>query len=369
MSLGWVIDLGQFSKIAMIEVPIAFLVRRFGRCGGMESYVWNLADELSRSGVKIYVICEEVVESICNVSVCVVPESNSPRSYRRLSDFGVYAHEVVTTLRKEIPDLIVHAHERSVNPDVITAHGTLFNPKKNAVKSFFSLRISTWLRLQRNDFVKARKIVPVSSLIADQILDYYGDEFTPKISRPGLPAVDSIKGQQISRSQSALRQSFKVVFVGTEWKRKGLDAVISLCSVLKLVGIELTLEVYGPRPRSLPAKYTAMEWIILHGWSDRIPYEKFDLLMLLSKDEPFGMVVIEALQHGVPCLLSDRVGAARHLESGFMIFKNVVDVQFINDLIALVNSDLTPQPWSSWRDLAEWHVNEIYTPLMVSRDE
>ena len=45
-----VIESGQSSKIKMNKLAIALLVRRFGRCGGMESYaVWHLADKLGIS--------------------------------------------------------------------------------------------------------------------------------------------------------------------------------------------------------------------------------------------------------------------------------------------------------------------------------
>ena len=54
--------------------------------------------------------------------------------------------------------------------------------------------------------------------------------------------------------------------------------------------------------------------------------------MLLSKDDPFGMVVVEALQHGVPCILSKGVGAGRHLKEGIITFNGKFDTSFLTDL-------------------------------------
>ena len=96
--------------------------------------------------------------------------------------------------------------------------------------------------------------------------------------------------------------------------------------------------------------------------------ERFDLLMLLSKDDPFGMVVVEALQHGVPCILSKGVGAGRHLKEGIITFNGKFDTSFLSDFISIINSRLPPQTWWSWKDLARWHITEIYTPLLKVHD-
>lgn len=362
-----VIESGQSSKIKMNKLAIALLVRRFGRCGGMESYVWHLADKLADLSTTVYVICDQLVEGNPKVKICIVGRSKKSRNHERLSAFGIQANEVVQKLRGEIPDIIVHAHERSVNHDVITAHGTLFDPRVNGFKSRWSKRVRAWLRMQRNDFVKAQTIIPVSDLISEQIQDYYAQEFSLKLSAPGLPAIEPIKAQ-FDKPRIAEKELLKIVFVGKEWKRKGLDVAISICSGLKLMGIPLTLDIFGPLPSSLPAKYLAIEWITPHSWTDRIPYEKFDLLMLLSKDDPFGMVVVEALQHGVPCILSKGVGAGRHLKEGIITFNGKFDTSFLTDFISIINSRLPPQTWWSWKDLARWHITEIYTPLLKVHD-
>ncbi|MEL0322639.1 MAG: hypothetical protein VXA68_11665, partial [Gammaproteobacteria bacterium] len=40
------------------------VVRRFGRVGGMESYVWNLCKYLLQLDVSVNLICEEVIEQL-----------------------------------------------------------------------------------------------------------------------------------------------------------------------------------------------------------------------------------------------------------------------------------------------------------------
>ena len=46
--------------------------------------------------------------------------------------------------------------------------------------------------------------------------------------------------------------------------------------------------------------------VVIHGWeSDKNKiYESFDVLVFLSESETFGMVVIEAMSAGIPCVLS-----------------------------------------------------------------
>ena len=43
-------------------MKVVQVVRRFGECGGMESYVWNLARELSRIGITVQIVCEEILQ-------------------------------------------------------------------------------------------------------------------------------------------------------------------------------------------------------------------------------------------------------------------------------------------------------------------
>jgi glycosyltransferase involved in cell wall biosynthesis len=56
------------------------------------------------------------------------------------------------------------------------------------------------------------------------------------------------------------------------------------------------------------------------GWSERTrAFRGASALIVSSRAEPFGMVILEAMQHRVPVLYADSAGAAEVLESGIRI--------------------------------------------------
>lgn len=346
------------------NLSVVFLVRRFGLCGGMESYVWNLANQLVDLGVPIYLICEEVVDNNQNAKVILVPQSKSARSFKRLLHFRSQCEQIVPKLRRAIPNLIVHSHERALNSDVTTAHGALFNPKTTKLGSLFSYRIRSWLKMQYEDLSRAKVIVPVSGLISGQIATYYGTPISEKLSKPGVPGVNQQKKKPRRNHRDCGRRKI-IGFVGKEWKRKGLSTVVAVCSFLKIAGIDLVLEVYGPSPQDVPKRILSLEWVTVHGWCSDIPYSEFDALMLLSEAEPFGMVILEALLEGVPCLISKHVGASSHVSDGCLIFEGFVDHALLERFLSLMNCDVPELEWWTWRDVAQWHVREIYGPILA----
>ena len=77
----------------------------------------------------------------------------------------------------------------------------------------------------------------------------------------------------------------------------------------------------------------------IHGWSDNIQkiHGSFDVLLSTSRSETFGLVVIEALSAGIPCVLSD-IPVYRELYSGckgvaFLTGNEQQDIETINALL------------------------------------
>ena len=80
--------------------------------------------------------------------------------------------------------------------------------------------------------------------------------------------------------------------------------------------------------------------LVINGWADSIEtmHLSFDVLISTSKFETFGLVVVEALSAGIPCLLSD-IPVFRELFSGcegvvFLTGNDKQDIESINYLLA-----------------------------------
>jgi glycosyltransferase involved in cell wall biosynthesis len=94
-----------------------------------------------------------------------------------------------------------------------------------------------------------------------------------------------------------------VLSVGRDVPEKGFDTLRAACSEAQL---ELDVVTGGLSEDELARRYVAA-----------------DVFALLSRHEPWGVVVNEAAASGLPLVLSDRVGAARDLlrdgENGFVV--------------------------------------------------
>jgi len=108
-----------------------------------------------------------------------------------------------------------------------------------------------------------------------------------------------------------------VLFVGSGFRRKGLDRLLSIWSSPKLASAYLLIvgsDARLGRYRSW-ADSAAPGRIIFAGQQDEIEnyYGAADVAALPSLQEAFGNVVLEALASGLPVLVSRAVGAAEIL--------------------------------------------------------
>jgi glycosyltransferase involved in cell wall biosynthesis len=118
--------------------------------------------------------------------------------------------------------------------------------------------------------------------------------------------------QNVGSAIRAQRQdSLRVVFVGSLIKIKGLPILLAGVRRAAESGASLRLDVYGPGDAS--QFDFSMDYVRYLG---KIPFgqaqnylSEYDLLVLPSHYDGWGVVVNEALCSGVPVLCSDQVGA------------------------------------------------------------
>lgn len=103
------------------------------------------------------------------------------------------------------------------------------------------------------------------------------------------------------------------LYVGRLSPEKNLEFLIRAFAKLP----ELTLNVVGFGPQETFLKSIAGTNVVFHGAVEnaKLPeyYRENDVFVLPSKSEVWGMVVEEALNNGVPVLVSDRVGCAEEI--------------------------------------------------------
>jgi glycosyltransferase involved in cell wall biosynthesis len=120
-----------------------------------------------------------------------------------------------------------------------------------------------------------------------------------------VPALSGNVGVNKVHEPNALR----LVFVGSLIARKGLPTLLAAVQRLRVEGVDLTLDVYGPGDASsLAGPGIEYRGIIPFGSAQKV-IRAYDILVLPSLEDGWGVVVNEALMQGVPALVSNTCGA------------------------------------------------------------
>jgi glycosyltransferase involved in cell wall biosynthesis len=143
------------------------------------------------------------------------------------------------------------------------------------------------------------------------------------------------------------RPSNRIAFCSRLEKRKGIGKFIELADSFRNAGIKF--EIFGPDGGEL--EFVQSE-VRSRNLSSILEYKgslkadevqrvlsEIDLLVLPSKDEPFPMVILEALAVGTPVLIMPSCGFASHLEK--FEFSFVAQTEDLAGLVDCVNQQKT----------------------------
>jgi len=112
-------------------------------------------------------------------------------------------------------------------------------------------------------------------------------------------------------NSSSSSASFTFIFVGHAGRRKGADTLLRACERLDQYGASYRLWIVGGYDESLPR--IRSESVNRLGWlshDDLVHrYQQADCLVLPSRHDSFGMVVVEAMACGTPAIVSENTGA------------------------------------------------------------
>jgi len=123
------------------------------------------------------------------------------------------------------------------------------------------------------------------------------------------------------RSGNTQRKPYRVVFAGQLSLRKGIRHLLDALTLLGDDGIEV--EFYGHQMAEVEvdlSSYSGASPLRFHGPVSQLQLAEVlgqaDLLVLPSIEEGYGLVVIQALACGLPCLVSDQVGSKDAIQIG-----------------------------------------------------
>ena len=112
-------------------------------------------------------------------------------------------------------------------------------------------------------------------------------------------------------------------------KHKGFDLLIEAFNIFANHNKEWMLDIVGEGPeeelyRSLITKYHLKERVILHPFTNQIQdyYSNAQVYVLSSRWEGFGLVLVEAMAHGLPVVSSDLPTSTEIMGDFALYFKN-----------------------------------------------
>ena len=253
---------------------------------------------------------------------------------------------------------IVHTYERVSHFDVFTIQSSCFRSLITRHRSlwrrilvwlsvFISPRKMAYLWLEKKQFTydKGRLLIAVSENIKKNVQDNYSlpDDFF----RLAYTAVDSnlaIKERNNNRKKE-LRSQFGIteddlviLFVGTEFKRKGLDALLKAAASIPRSNIKLIVAGGGggklEEYTKLAEKLGLGNDIIFLGLVSNVEelYGVSDVYILPTLSDPCPLSPLEAMASGVATIMScsKYAGTAELIRNGeALILENPKDAQEI----------------------------------------
>lgn len=320
------------------KLKIAVLINSFITTGGAERYAVEVSRRLAREQ-EVHVFCHQwSFNGTEKITFHKIPKYIEKPSFLGQLLFSFFCHRMVDDSFD-----IVHTHARVTHFDVLTIHcpcfRTYITQQKNILKKIFSLisaafspRVLSWLWLEKKQFTynKGRLFIAVSENIKENVLANYS--LPDENFRIAYPGVDNTMAKRVNsdnnnkefRSKLGISENdLLFLFVGTEFKRKGLDVLLNGFKLIHRPNIKLVIAGGGGGEKekyiNLAAKMGLKDNVLFLGLVQDIEdlYAIADVFILPTLSDPSPMAPIEAMLAGVATIMScsQYCGTAEHIKN------------------------------------------------------
>ncbi len=158
------------------------------------------------------------------------------------------------------------------------------------------------IRVQRNEYKKASKVFFMGQWVTKRMKELY-----PELTDKFLAVGGGLNPEfQVNKRTSERVKENAIIFIGFDFQRKAGDLVMEAFHLLREKYLEnASLYIVGPENITMDSKYEEHN-IILLGKLDRdklgAVLEKCKVFCMPSRFEAYGLVFIEALCYGLPCI-------------------------------------------------------------------
>ncbi len=323
-------------------MKLALIHHQLSCGGGMETYLLELIHAASAAGHQIDLFVMKRDPSIVlpeSVRVIVLPNRIYPRFLRKY----YFARQVKKVISKAY-DLSIST-TRSFSQDILITGGTHRGYMRACHRHAWTDYLEAFL--ESKAYHSAGKIIAHSPALQAELIELYG--IAPDKISMLYPPVDVrafsyqkkptpcvILANAGTQSNALPPEPLRLLFASTSHKRKGGLLLLKAMQLLPTQDFHLT--IVG-KPFKAAAKLPNVDCLgYVKNMADY--YHAADWLVLPSYFEPFGLVVVQALECGTPVIVSACAGAAALLgpEEGL-----ILKAQNAAELAALLQQAQTTQ--------------------------
>jgi len=188
-------------------------------------------------------------------------------------------------------------------------------------------------------------------------------EITDKLTHPIVPGVTPC---HLRASKIIPHDAGVIGFIGKEWKRKGLHQVADILGEIVKKRPNIRLRLAGMEASDVQGLFHGLNMDIqyLGRVNPASFYQQLDVLLHPAIQEPYGMVITEALSAAVPVVVSDVCGAACEVNDacGAIVGLNAPIQAWMDAIETQLTRKEAIQPYQrSWKDVALEHIQVYQT--------
>lgn len=212
-----------------------------------------------------------------------------------------------------------------------------------------------WLARERQIYANAALVFTMSSHVRRSVIEHYG------IDPDRVRCVFAGSNVETTAAPPAAEDphaSKRVLFIGRDWTRKGGPQLLEAFRIARRQHPDATLVIAGSTPEVAEPGVEVLGEISAEEASAQ--YRRATVFALPTRLEPFGIVFVEALKHGVP-VVATRLGAVPDIvqdgETGLLVEPG--DVDGLAAALAALLGD--PERCRRFGELGRRRMEERYT--------
>jgi glycosyltransferase involved in cell wall biosynthesis len=177
-----------------------------------------------------------------------------------------------------------------------------------------------WIEKERGTYRRARVIFTMSSHVTRSLIEHYQVD-PAKVECVGvganvaLPDGDALPDERYARK--------RILFVGVDWERKGGPQLVEAFKIVRRAHPDATLTIIGCSPRLDVPGCAVLGRVPLEKMSEY--YRHASLFCMPTRNEPFGVVFLEAFAYRLPAIASDLGALPDLIDNGVNGYRIPVD--------------------------------------------